>query len=273
MRAFDIPSDKLLNIALDYGPNLLLAILVLVIGLSVIKSFTQLLDSFMEKKKVDPTLTPFLLNIASWGLKALLVISVASMVGVETTSFIAVIGAAGLAIGLALQGSLANFAGGVLILLFKPFVKGDFIEAQGNSGTVDSIDIFATRLKTGDNKKIILPNGPLAGGTIHNFSASPYRRIQLEIGIGYNDSISKAKEALVEMCNQHPNVVQEPAPPFAAVLSYGDSAINLIVRCWVPTADFWPTFFELNEQIKEALDKNQISIPYPQRDVHIFNQK
>ena len=256
--------------AVVYGPKVILAILVLIIGLSVIKSFTQLVSKNLQKRNVDPNLSPFLLNIFGWGLRILLLISVASMIGVETTSFIAVVGAAGLAIGLALQGSLANFAGGVLILLFKPFVKGNYIEALGYDGEVESIDIFATIIRTPDNKKVVLPNGPLVGGTINNFTDNKVRRIQLEVGIGYSDDIRKACVALEKMCSDHPNVLAEPEPPFAGVISYGDNSINLIIRAWVETPNFWSTFFELNEGIKGTLDREKISIPFPQRDVHIL---
>lgn len=259
--------------AVVYGPKVILSILVLIIGLSVIKSFTQFLGKTLEKREVDPNLTPFLLNIFGWGLRVLLVISVASMIGVETTSFIAVVGAAGLAIGLALQGSLANFAGGVIILLFKPFVKGNYIEALGYDGTVESIEIFATIIRTPANNKVVLPNGPLAGGTINNYNDNTVRRIQLEVGIGYNDNIRKACEALEKMCADHPDILTEPEIPFAGVLSYGDNSINLVIRCWVATENYWPTFWVLNENIKATLDQNNISIPFPQRDVHLYNQK
>lgn len=267
--------DKLQNIldvtltqAAFYGPKIILAILVLIIGLSVIKNIAKIFFSILKKRNVDETLRPFLTNLVSWSLKALLIVSVASMVGIATASFVAVIGAAGLAIGLALQGSLANFAGGVLILIFRPFIKGDFISAQGSEGVVERIDVFATIIHTIDNKKVILPNGPLAGGVVKNFTAENQRRVDLSIGIGYNDDIKKACQVLTEMCKKNSKVLSNP-DVFVGVESYGDSSINLTIRPWCNTADYWDVFFELNEQIKYTLDSANISIPFPQRDVHL----
>ena len=263
--------DQLVVMAIDYGPKLLLAILVLIIGLSIIRSVTSVVSTLMTKRNIDPTLAPFIVNLISWGLKALLLISVASMVGIETTSFVAVLGAAGLAIGLALQGSLANFAGGVLILIFRPFVKGDYIKAQGFEGVVDTIDVFATVITTLDNKKVIIPNGPLAGGPIDNFTGRDIRRVDLSIGIGYQDDIRDAIKVLTEMCAKNDLVLKDPAP-MVGVTGYGDSSINLTIRPWCKKEHYWDVFFQLNEEIKYTLDANKISIPFPQRDVHIFNQ-
>lgn len=265
--------NKGLQIVMDYGPQLLLAIAFLIVGLSMIKSVTKLTRSLMIKHEVDPTLTPFFVNLIGWGLKALLLISVASMVGIETTSFVAVLGAAGLAVGLALQGSLANFAGGVLILIFRPFTKGDYIEAQGVQGVVESIDVFATIITTVDNKKVILPNGPLAGGTIDNYTGHSKRRVDLSVGIGYNDDIRNACKVLQDMCSTSPKVINNPEAPFVGVTDYGDSSINLTIRAWTNTEDYWSVFFELNEKIKYTLDEHNISIPFPQRDIHVFNEK
>ncbi len=273
MERLDIYTEKAIKMAMEYGPQLVLAVVVLLIGLSIIKSFTSVTRKTMEKRNVDPTLTPFMVNLVGWGLKILLLISVASMVGVATTSFVAVLGAAGLAVGLALQGSLANFAGGVLILIFRPFIKGDFVEANGEQGFVESIDVFATVITTMDNKKVILPNGPLAGGTIKNYTGHEYRRVDLQIGISYDDDIRNACKVLREMCSSNSMVLNEPEPPFVGVTEYGDSSINLTVRAWAKTENYWPVFFDLNEKMKYALDENKISIPFPQRDVHIFNEK
>ncbi len=270
MEKLDVYTEKAIKMIMEYGPQLVLAIVVLLIGLSIIKSFTSLLKKTLDSRNVDPTLTPFLINLFSWGLKILLLVSVASMVGIATASFVAVLGAAGLAIGLALQGSLGNFAGGVLILVFRPFVKGDFIEANGIEGVVDSIDIFATIVKTVDNKKVVLPNGPLAGGTIKNYTGHDHRRVDLSIGISYNDDIRSACKVLREMCSSHDLVVNEPEPPTAYVWEYGDSSINLTVRAWTKTENYWPVFWALNEQIKYTLDENNFSIPFPQRDVHMI---
>ena len=272
MEKVDIYVEKIIKMAIEFGPKLFLALIILVMGLSIIKSFTRFIRNTMEARKVDPTLAPFIVNLFSWGLKALLLISVASMVGVETTSFVAVLGAAGLAVGLALQGSLANFAGGVLILIFRPFVKGDYICAQGFQGSVDTIDVFATVVTTLDNRKVIIPNGPLAGGPIDNYTAMDIRRVDLTIGIGYNDDIRNAIKVLTAMCANHPKVLKDPAP-MVGVTDYGDSSINLTIRPWSKTSDYWDVFFDLNEQIKYVLDENKISIPFPQRDVHIYNEK
>jgi small conductance mechanosensitive channel len=265
--------NLLIEMALLKGPQILLAILVLFIGLSFISSLTRMLKGVLSKQKIDPTLIPFLSNLVGWGFKALLLISVASMVGIETTSFVAVIGAAGLAIGLALQGSLANFAGGVLILMFRPFKVGDYVKAQGLEGTVKSIDVFATVLTTIDNKKVVLPNGPLAGGAISNYTGHEIRRVDLSIGIGYDDDIRTACKVLAQMCESHPLVLKEPEVPFVGVTDYGDSSINLTIRSWTKTEHYWTVYFELNEKIKYTLDENKIGIPFPQRDVHIFNEK
>lgn len=265
-------TDKAIEMGMEYGPKFLLAIIVLFVGLSIIGSLTKLIKNIMIQRKVDETLIPFVTNLIGWGLKALLLISVASMVGVETTSFVAVVGAAGLAVGLALQGSLANFAGGVLILIFAPFKKGDYISAQGHEGIVDSIDVFATIIITLDNRKVIIPNGPLAGGSIDNYTGEGLRRVDLSIGIGYNDDIKNACAVLQDMCSKHQKVQSQPEPPFVGVTDYGDSSINLTIRSWCKTEDYWTVFFDLNKQIKYTLDENKISIPFPQRDVHLFNQ-
>lgn len=272
MDKIDVYTEKAIQMLMVYGPKLLLSIVVLIFGLSFIGSLTDYIRKTMEKRGVEPSVVPFFINLVKWGLKILLLLSVASMMGVETTSFIAVLGAAGLAVGLALQGSLANFAGGVIILMFRPFKKGDYISVQGYEGAVESIDIFATIIKTIDNKKVIIPNGPLAGGPINNFTALETRRVDLAIGIGYNDDIRTAIKVLLEMCKKHPKALKDPQP-MVAVKEYGDSSINLTIRVWCNTEDYWEVFFALNEQIKYVLDENNISIPFPQRDVHIFNEK
>ena len=268
----EIYVQKAIEMAMEYGPKLILALVVLVVGLWFVGKTTNLVRSVFEKRNIDPTLRPFLANLVSWLLKALLLISVASMVGIETTSFVAVIGAAGLAVGLALQGSLANFAGGVLILIFRPFSKGDYIVAQGDEGIVERIDVFATVINRLDNQRVILPNGPLAGGMIRNATGESTRRVDLSIGISYSDDIRKACQTLTQMCSNHPKVLKDPAP-FVGVTDYGDSSINLTVRPWCKTQDYWDVFFDLNEQMKYTLDEAGFSIPFPQRDVHIFNEK
>ncbi len=261
-------SDTVVNLVLLYAPKFLLALVVLVVGFWIIKRIVGVLDKALNKKGVEPTLTRFLESLTGVILKALLLISVASMVGIETTSFIAVLGAAGLAIGLALQGSLSNFAGGVLLLLFKPYKVGDVIETQGHIGTVNSIQIFTTVLKTPDNKTIIIPNGPVANGSIVNYSTEPTRRCDMVFGIGYDDDIDKAKSILRELIEADSRVLKDPA--YALLLSeLADSSVNFTLRLWVNAADYWGLYFDMQEAVKKAFDAQGISIPYPQRDVHI----
>ncbi len=255
---------------LDYAPKLALAIITLLIGLWVIGLVGKLLKVSMEKSKVDPTLVPFISSLVGWILKLLLFISVASMIGIATTSFIAVLGAAGLAIGLALQGSLANFAGGVLIMIFKPYRVGDLIEAQGQLGTVKEVQIFNTILVNFESKQIIIPNGLMSNGTITNYSAEGLIRVDLTVGISYDADVEKAKSVLLDVMNNHSLVVNEPAP-FVGVNGFGDSSVDLVVRPHCKPEDYWDVYFDINEQIKIALDSNNIAIPFPQRDVHLFN--
>jgi small conductance mechanosensitive channel len=202
----------------------------------------------------------------------MLFIAVASMVGIQTTSFIAVLGAAGLAVGLALQGSLANFAGGVLILLFKPFKVGDVIEAQGHLGVVKQIQIFNTILTTGDNRIVIIPNGPLSNGSLVNINQEPTRRIDFSFGIGYGDDIDKAKSVLEGLVGAESRILKDPAH-LIAVEALADSSVNIKVRVWVNTADYWGVFFGMTETVKKTFDKEGISIPFPQRDVHMHTVK
>lgn len=255
---------------LDYAPKLALAIITLLIGLWVIGLVGRLLKVSMEKSKVDPTLVPFISSLVGWILKLLLFISVASMIGIATTSFIAVLGAAGLAIGLALQGSLANFAGGVLIMIFKPYRVGDLVEAQGQLGTVKEVQIFNTILVNFESKQIIIPNGLMSNGTITNYSVEGLIRVDLTVGISYDADVEKAKSVLLDVMNNHSLVVNEPAP-FVGVNGFGDSSVDLVVRPHCKPEDYWDVYFDINEQIKIALDSNNIAIPFPQRDVHLFN--
>ena len=255
--------------AITYVPQLLLTLLLLLVGLWVIKRVVGVFSGTLARGDTDVTLARFLTNLVSVGLKALLFISLASMVGIETTSFIAVLGAAGLAIGLALQGSLSNFAGGVLILLFRPFKVGDFIEAQGVSGTVKSIQIFNTLLNTPDNKLIVLPNGDLSNGVIQNYSAEPTRRVDFVFGIGYDDDVARAKEVLESLLADDARVLAEPASK-VVVSGLGDNAVDITVRAWVNAADYWDVYFDLTEAVKARFDQQAISFPYPQRDVHLY---
>ncbi|NRF46482.1 mechanosensitive ion channel [Pseudomonas stutzeri] len=260
-------SEAWLPVALQYGAQVTLALLTFLFGWWLINTLTAKVSSLLQRRQVDPTLHGFIGSLASVVLKVLLLVSVASMIGVETTSFIAVIGAAGLAIGLALQGSLANFAGGVLILLFRPFRVGEWIEAQGIAGTVNSIQIFHTVLKTGDNKTVVVPNGALSNGHITNFSREPRRRADINIGIDYSSDIKLARQILLEIA-EDPRVLREPGP-VVFVTGLGDSSVNLSLRVWVATADFWPVTFSFTEQAKERLTAAGVGIPFPQRVVHL----
>ncbi len=264
--------DQLISLAVGYGPKLVLAILTLVLGLWAIKGVTRHLDKLFLRAALDVSLSKFLHNFTNIALKALLIISVAAMVGIETTSFLAALGAAGLAVGLALQGSLSNFAGGVLILILKPYKVGDFIEAQGFMGTVKQIGVVHTTLTTGDNKTVIIPNGGLANGSITNFSTQPTRRVDVVFGIGYGDDLRKAKQILTGLIEADTRILADPAP-LVVISSLGDSSVNITTRSWVNSADYWGVFFDLTENAKLAFDENGISIPFPQRDVHIYQQE
>jgi small conductance mechanosensitive channel len=259
--------QTLYTLSIGYGPKLLLAIITLIIGLWIINKFVGTLSHNLSSK-VDSTLGQFVGSIASVILKIVLLISVASMVGIETTSFVAVLGAAGLAVGLALQGSLANFAGGVVILLFKPFKVGDLIEAQGYIGSVSEIQIFNTILKTGDNRVVIIPNGSLSSSSMVNINQEDKRRVDLSFGIGYGDDIDQAKSILQALASHDARVMKDPAP-MIVVSELADSSVNFTVRLWVSTADYWGVFFDMQEGVKKAFDAQGISIPFPQQDVYM----
>jgi len=261
-------SETWLPVLLNYSGKLTLALFTLLIGWWLINTLTHKVGSLLDSRKVDRALHSFIGSLASIVLKVLLLVSVASMIGVETTSFIAVIGAAGLAIGLALQGSLANFAGGVLIMLFRPFRAGDWIEAQGVAGSVDSIQIFHTTLKTADNKVVIVPNGSLSNGHITNYSREAMRRTDINLGIDYSSDIRRAREVLLQIA-EDPRVLRDPAP-VVFVTGLADSAVNLSLRVWVNTPDYWPVTFEFTELAKERLSAAGIGIPFPQRVVHLL---
>lgn len=258
--------DQAVELLMNYGPKLALAIITLVVGLWLIGRFVKSANKHFTAK--DPTLGSFISSLVSVLLKAVLLIAVASMIGIETTSFIAVLGAAGLAVGLALQGSLSNFAGGVLILLFKPFKVGDLIQAQGFTATVKEIQIFNTILKTADNRIVILPNGSLSNGSLVNINLEPTRRVDFVFGIGYDDDIDKAKGILNTLAEQDSRVLKDPAP--VIVLSeLADSSVNFTVRLWVNTADYWGVYFDMHEAVKKSFDSQGVSIPYPQQDVRM----
>lgn len=264
-------SLKAYELGIEYAPRLALAILTLLIGLWIISGITKLIKISMERSKVDPTLIPFMSSLVSWVLKVLLFISVASMIGIATTSFIAVLGAAGLAIGLALQGSLANFAGGVLVMIFKPYKVGDLIESQGHLGVVKEVQIFNTILIAPQSKQVIIPNGAASNGSIVNYTVEGKIRVDLTVGVSYDADIDKTKAVLMEVLTANDKVMQDPAP-FVGVLEMADSSVNFAVRPHCDPKDYWDVFFSVNEAVKKALDKNAISIPFPQRDVHLIQQ-
>lgn len=264
-------SQQLIDLVWIWGPKIVTALLTLIIGLWIIGMISRSIGKGMEKRNVDPSLRPFLKSLLSALLKVMLIISVIGMVGIEATSFIAVLGAAGLAIGLALQGTLQNFAGGVIILLLKPFKVGDYVTVSGESGTVKEIQIFNTFLKTPDAKIIIVPNGQAANSITTNFSAEEKRRVDFTFGVGYGDSTQKTKETLMELINADERILKDPEP-FIAVSELGDSSVNFVVRVWVESANYWGVYFDMNENVYNKFNEVGLNIPFPQMDVHVHNQ-
>lgn len=255
---------------LEFLPSILISLLILVLGLWFIKILKRFAGKVFDKREMESTLKIFLLNVIGWTLKILLFIIVISQLGVETTSLVAIVGAAGLAIGLALQGSLANFAGGVLLMIFKPMKVGDFIEAQGESGTVKEISIFYTKLLTVNNQLVVLPNGKLSNDNIVNYTSEGKRRDVLTIGISYDSDIKKAREVLIELMNEQETILKDPEP-VVFVGELADSSVNLSARFWALNEHFWDCHFYTLEEAKTRLESAGISIPFPQRDVHHFN--
>lgn len=268
-RSFDgMDWDFIWEQATAFGGKLILAVLALGIGLLLIKYLLRFLGKTFEAKNLDVSLRPFLLSLIKVTLWILLGITVASMLGAQMTSFIAILGSAGLAVGLALQGSLSNFAGGVLILLLKPFKVGDYIEAAGYSGAVEEIQMFYTILVTPDNKKIIVPNSNMSNSGTVNYSAKPLRRVDFTFGVGYDDDLGKVKNLLEEIAQADPLVLEVPAP-LIVVAQHDASSVNLYYRVWCKTEDYWTVYFQTMERVKVAFDENNIGIPYPQMDVHL----
>ncbi len=254
--------DTFQNLLIEYTPKVLTALAILIVGLFAIKFIVRASKKIMNKRGVDITLQKFLGDLISWSLKALLFVTVVSQLGVATTSFAAIIGAAGLAVGLALQGSLSNFAGGAIIMIFKPFKIGDLIEAQGVTGVVKEIQIFTTHLNTPGNKLAIIPNGTLSNGNIINYTAEGKLRVDLTFGVSYDADIKQSKEILMEVLASNPKVLKDPAPS-VNVSELADSSVNFAVRPWANVADYWDVYFETTENVKLALDKAGIEIPYP----------
>ncbi|EQC47191.1 mechanosensitive ion channel family protein [Bacteriovorax sp. Seq25_V] len=265
-------AEQALAAGKTYGLIGLKAILLFLIGLKVIKFLHKMLDKAMVKKNVEPSLRSFINSGFDITLRAALIIAVIGMLGVQTTSLIAIFGAAGLAVGIALKDTLSNFAGGVMILLFKPFKVGDFIEAQGFAGTVKSINVFNSVLHTGDRKTIILPNGPLSSGSIVNISREPVRRVDMTFGIGYGDDLKLAKDTLRELTESDERILKDPKTDIF-VSNLGASSVDFVVRAFVKAENYWPVFFDMQEKVKLTFDSKGISIPYPQQDVHVYQVK
>lgn len=253
---------------IEYLPKLALALITLIVGLYLIKLFIKFLGRVMESRKIDESLRPFFKTLASILLKVLLLISVMGMIGIEMTSFIALLGAVGISLGMALSGSLQHFAGGVLLLIYKPFSKGDFIEAQGHKGTVKELRIFNTVMNTLDNKVVFIPNGPLSTGTIVNYTLEPTRRIDTVSSISYGDDIEKAKSIIQNVINSNPKILKIPEP-VVGVKQLSASSVDIESRIWVNTVDVVELGFYMNEAVKNEFDKNGITIPFPQMDVNL----
>lgn len=263
--------QKIIEIGTVYGTKIVGAILILILGRVAIGFIIRALKRLMERSSTDPTLAKFLLTLTKIGLLTFIIIAAISTLGVQTASFIAVVGAAGLAIGFALQGSLANFASGVMLIIFRPFKVGDYVEAGGSAGSVEEVHIFNTILKSPDNRKIIIPNSQITSASITNYSAKETRRVDMVFGIGYDDDIKKAKETLEQIVKEDSRVLEDPAPTIA-LSELGDSSVNFVVRPWVKTADYWVVYFDMHEKVKLTFDQKGISIPFPQRDVHLFQE-
>jgi small conductance mechanosensitive channel len=248
------------------------AIVIFVVGRWVAMGVAKIIKRVMLKSKVDDTLVSFVRNLSYIALLAFVIIAALNQLGIQTASFIAVLGAAGLAIGLALQGSLSNFAAGFLMIIFRPFKVGDFIEGAGTAGTVEEIQIFTTQLKTPDNKTIIIPNSSLTADNIVNWSVKGTRRVDLAMGIGYEDDIDKARQIMVDIMAADDRILKDPAPQIS-VAELADSSVNFTVRPWAAAGDYWDVYFDLTEKFKKAFDAQGVSIPYPQRDVHVYQHK
>ena len=256
---------------LNLSARVLIALAIFFIGRWIIRYLRKLLRRMMERRAVEASLKSFLLNLVSITLTLFLIIVTIGILGIDTTSFVAIFASAGLAIGMALSGTLQNFAGGVMILIFKPFRVGDFIEAQGQTGTVKEIQLFNTVITTTDNKTIMIPNGGISTGIINNYSKESIRRVEWTFGIGYGDDYDLAKATIASMLDQDTRVLKDPAY-FIAVSSLGDSSVNIVVRAWTSTGDFWSVFFDMNEKVYKQFPIVGLNIPYPQMDVHLHQE-
>ncbi|NOZ07469.1 MAG: mechanosensitive ion channel [FCB group bacterium] len=269
MEDFMIKSQEMV---MFYGMKVIIALVILIFGKWIAGAIRNSLQKMMTKRNVDATLVPFATNLIYTLLMVFVIIAALGQLGIQTTSLVAILGAAGLAVGLALQGSLSNFASGVLIIIFRPFKVGDYIEGGGTAGTVESIQIFITKLKTPDNKEIYVPNSTMMGGNIVNYSAQKTRRVDLSAGIGYSDDIDKARKVLEDILKADERVLKDP-PALVAVTELADSSVNFVVRPWVKSEDYWGVYYDVTETIKKRFDEEGISIPFPQQDVHLFQEK
>lgn len=262
--------DKVLELVQTYALPLVWALIIFIVGRMVAKVLTNVIGKMMVKSNIDETLVKFAKNMTYVALMVFVILAALGKLGIETTSFAAIIAAAGLAIGLSLQGTLGNFAAGVMLVLFRPFKVGDFVEAAGVAGVVEEVQIFSTKIKSGDNKEIIVPNGQIVGGTITNYSAKETRRVDMVIGVGYNDDLKKVRAVLEDILKKDGRILSDPVPTIG-LLELGESSVNFVVRPWVKSGDYWPVLFDIQEEIKVRFDAEGISIPYPQRDLHIVS--
>lgn len=267
-----IPKEFPQELLTQWAVNIGAAIVVFVLGRIIVKLVVKVLSHGMHRAKIDELLISFVSSIAQWALMLFVIIAALGQLGVDTNSLVALLGAAGIAVGLALKDSLQNFASGVMLIIFRPFKNGDFVEAGGIMGVVEHIGIFTTNLKTGDNKEVIVPNGQIYGSTITNYSSKPTRRVDMTIGISYESDIKKAKEIIVRILSEDSRVLKDPAP-VVAVGELADSSVNFVVRPWVNSADYWAVLWDTNEKVKEAYDAEGIVIPYPQMDVHLHKSE
>ncbi len=267
--------EKITSQAIDLGfviiPKVLLGLITYFIGAFIIKILVKSVNKIFDKYDIEPSLSIFLSSFIKVFLYVMLFLAIAQTVGIEATSFLAVLGAAGLAVGLALQGSLSNFAGGVLILIFKPFKVGDIIEAQSTLGKVESIDILYTKVKNFDNKVVVIPNGALANANITNLTAEPIRRVEMNVGVAYGTDLKKTRKVITNILEKDIRILKDPEP-VVYFTNFGDSSLDLSVRCWVNTDDLWPVYWDGMEAIKEVFEQNSIEVPFPQRDVHMYHQ-
>ncbi len=263
---------KIWELLTIYGLRAIFAVVVFIVGRWVAKALTNFVERIMNKKKIDLTIVSFVANMTYVALLVFVVLAALGQLGIQTTSFIAVVGAAGLAIGLALQGSLSNFAAGFLMIIFRPFKVGDYIEGAGVAGTVESIQIFTTQLKSPDNKTVIIPNAKLTADNITNYSVKGTRRVDMVFGIGYGDDIDKAKKIMTDILGKDERIFKDPATKIA-VVELADSSVNFIVRPWVKGDDYWDVYYDTTEKVKKSFDAENISIPFPQRDVHVYKHE